>query len=67
MKTKTFLLTHPEENLTIALVTSDVMEEGTYFHVLEGEVEEAEIVELLKRDFPAHPTALNFMFDEVAI
>lgn len=46
------------------MVTADVMEEGTYFHVCEGEMEEAEIVELLKRDFPTHPTALNFMFDD---
>jgi len=46
------------------MVTDDVMEDGAYFHVLEGEVEEAEIIELLKHDFPTHPTAINFMFDD---
>jgi len=61
---KTYLLKHPEENLTIVMVTDEVMEAGTYFYMGEGEMEESEIIELLKRDFPDHPVALHFMFDD---
>jgi len=42
----------------------EVMEAGTYFYMGEGEMEESEIIELLKRDFPDHPVALHFMFDD---
>jgi len=60
----TYLLEHAEENITIAMVTDDVMEEGKYFHVGEGEAEEADIIELLRREYPEQSTQIVFYFDE---
>jgi len=42
-KIKNYLLKHPEENLSIVMVTDEAMEEGKYFHALEGDVEERDI------------------------
>jgi len=58
------LLKHTEENMTIVMVTDVVMNEGEYFHYLEGEVEETDIIELIRREYPEQSTQLIYSFDE---
>ena len=65
IKFKTYLLEHLEENVTIVLITENVMEAGTYFHVGEGEMEEADIIALIGREYPEQSTQLVYVFDEV--
>ena len=58
------MLKHTEENMTIVMVTDVVMNEGEYFHYLEGEVEETDIIELIRREYPEQSTQLIYSFDE---
>jgi len=60
----TYLLEHAEENLTIVMVTEEVMEEGAYFHVGEGEMEEVDIMALIEREYPEQSKQLIYVFDD---
>jgi hypothetical protein len=52
---RTFLVEHPEENLTLAIISNEGFPCREYFYCMKGEVDEAQISEILKVKFPSYP------------